>query len=432
MKKKFSTVYYILGVLQAVLSMLLTIFLSFLPFGKIGEVDIPNLLDLVFRNDILNYLFLPLFICILCIHLTRYELFRPWLNFGKDTDSFKKYYSKKYLVVELIFNVAIMIITLLILDYTIRYLGAENKLFYVLIIVETIISCGISIAKQYLTYRILTDDGDLLLEVNKEEYDSNVKTANTQKRKSILTVIISTICVCLISSQLFPSLSLGYRPFQFYNVNFINVYDADFEADSKFLSSLKFYGNDDYDVEEGVHEIEYYSNNMAYIDSVIEKLYKDLDGVNSFEEGLLISKQIDNLKNIKENLTYGYIYIKYKIEKEPPHYEFGGNKIGYLHSSILELKYDTKMNDGVDVKWGVKNGLNSLFCKEEIIMDTEFIAGTDFSNPIPIKVKYTDGSVRLSYVVASNYKELNDVTSGVCKFIWEDEWGNYEKEIKII
>ena len=138
-------------------------------------------------------------------------------------------------------------------------------------------------------------------------------------------------------------------------------------------------------------------------------------------------KQIEDMKNAIKILRGKTIYP----------YEY----VDFIDGYLVDLQYNASGKD--EIKWGVKQeGIKSLIFKEKISLTDRycknkksmdrFAVGTDFNNELIVaRVRYSDGSVRISKIKPKNIEELNSASAGVHLLKWEDSWGKYEKEITL-
>ena len=216
---------------------------------------------------------------------------------------------------------------------------------------------------------------------------------------------------------------------------------GDFSIEAYGFNDWHMYGSTSLELGKS-HTYVYYSDNIKYYNQLLEKIDKEIEEIlygnaddydtkEEFEQGI---KKIENLNDrkiqIEENknkLRYEYIKVTYHVQK-----------MEYVDVKVLdEVIYDTNCQNGNKdvIKWGKqKNWFIYPVARENIFLSqNEFVKGTDFTNEkIGVKIFYNDGSMKLTYIIPDNAKELNNLGKGKHKIKWSDEWGSYEKEIKII
>ncbi len=177
---------------------------------------------------------------------------------------------------------------------------------------------------------------------------------------------------------------------------------------------------------------EIYGNNYYYYQSKIDELEEEIGQLmpkKSFEKYL---KQVDKLKEdikfLKNNAPKNYTRILFALGENEKHDYFEKEIIGF------EYNQDSLFYDENGYKWNVKNKtLWGMFYSQQIELScVEFSQGTDFSTEeIIAKVKYADGSMKISKIKPTNWEELNNSTVGTHDLMWRDNWGEYAVSINV-
>ena len=191
-------------------------------------------------------------------------------------------------------------------------------------------------------------------------------------------------------------------------------------------------------------ENEALGNNYFYYKCKIKEL-KDKMGQMWPEDGdweeyaQNITQLEKNIEYLKNNTPKTYIKVELGEKKERwVKNDYSGKKEHQYGREIIGIEYNqnTKFKDEKGYKWGTinENPLSNLLYKEKILLSVaEFPKDTDFSTQeIIVEVHYTDGSVKISKIIAANYEDLNNAQTGKNILKWSDEWGEYEAEIIIL
>ncbi len=453
---------------------------ALLPFASIGNYDLENSYLLVFnylRNFMnkestsISYLLYFVIFSGFLIFIGVSNIFSFISNLVKKEEVSKEQFyinekdekiviSFSFILGKIIFAVILLCIAGVLLSINNAKLNvygftSRSNLIIIIYFVMRIIS---HITYDYQTFKYdekcANTEEEVILRANKKKVDKNEKIEKDEndsgaKRNKVVTyalfpVFILFICVVVALTGAFTYYHTMYNGYTYMGKDTVagwvlspddsGLLRFDQKLDEHAIKTVKRngYGCKCISFENGNNsqKFVFYGDSYDFAYAKIDELEKEILTLwpedlteEEFEKYTAKIKAMEEaISALKENI-YPYEFVKF--EK------------GFM----TDLGYNATGRD--EVKWGVKQGgikslmfhervtLTDRYCKNEKSMDS-FAVGTDFNKELIVaRVRYADGSVRISKIKPLNAEELNNASAGVHLLKWADSWGEYQVEITL-